>query len=121
MLHKEPAAASSITPLPPSPIIPPWIQNQFDQIENLQLLILKQQGDLKVALDTINTESIVLLKKVKDLQALTNNEITPALEKAILATASSAKTIDQKVPDTKPPPSTTPPGSTTPPPTNSKR
>ena len=76
-----------------------WINNQFEQIENLQLLIVKQQGDLETALDTINAESLLIWSKVRDLEALTSNEVIPELEEIINTVTRRVTIIDEKVPD----------------------
>jgi hypothetical protein len=93
-----------IGPVPPQPVIPPaWLQTKFEQIENLQLLIIKQQGDLETALDTINAESLLLWSKVRELEALCSNEVIPELEKIINKVSRRATIIDEKVVDAPPP------------------
>lgn len=92
-----------VGPVPPQPSIPDWIRNQFEQIENLQLIIIKQQGDLGTVLENINAESVLIWSKVKDLEALASDKVIPELEKIIKTVSKSAVKIDEQVPD-KPPP-----------------
>lgn len=66
------------------------------------MLIIKQQGDLGTSLDQLRTQSIVLLTKISELEALTSHELTPALEKAINNVSAQAKAIDEQVPDVPP-------------------
>lgn len=91
MTHQEPTA--TITPSDA------WLHKQLEQIEQLQTLIIKQQSNLVSGLTDVSTLSIMLLNKINELQAVTGDAITPALEKAINAVGARAKAIDAKVPD----------------------
>jgi hypothetical protein len=109
-------------PVPPQLFIPPiWLENKFEEIAKLQLVIIEQQGDVETALNQIQAESIMLYSKVKELEALSGNKLIPELEKIIKTVSRRATIIDEKVEDippvppvdTRPPTDTRPPGSVT--------
>ena len=87
-------------PLTPQDVI---LKNHFEQIEQLQLMIIRQQSDIITATDEVNAKSTLLYRLIKDLQAFTTNRCIPELDKIIRTVSRRSIIIDEKVPDEPPP------------------
>jgi hypothetical protein len=86
--------------------------DQFAEIEQLQLQIIEEQIEILASVENLKTQSILLLDRVRGLSAMANNKVIPELEKIINTVGQRAKTIDSKVDDLPPAPpiiSTNPP------------
>lgn len=97
MAFKRPALTRTPIPVPPTPVPAPEDDpGQFEEIEQLQLLIIEEQASIMSSLENIKALSILAFDRIR---SVSTRDIPLALEIEVKSLSRRATILDEKVED----------------------